>query len=219
LFGNSASQDEQLFAYGLKVRGNTGGYALRQSGLTSLNVCLFAENQLQHELLHFDDQAYAAITNCTFANDLIGSAYVILATGGADLTNMVIDEPGTLALDFTGGSAGSLTVSNVLSNDITTLPADPNTISSDPMFFDLAHGDYRLRVIKLGNTILASPAVDFAAAVTGDDRDVGDRPFDQDTPAPNRSPGAVRDLGAYEMQNIAGRIFADGFGDPVSLVF
>ena len=214
----------QLFADRLMLRGNSGGYALRNTGgavTIPLNVhlsnCLFADNQLTHELIFGDSGAGLSMDNCTLANDGIGSVDVIHNENAVTITNSIIDEPGTATLHYLG-DAGSLQVSDVLSNDITTLPIDPSIIVGDPLFVDMAHGDYRLKATKLGATIIASPAIDFAPPVAGDDRDIAGNPHDQDVGAVVDRFGA-RDLGAYEMQPITDRIFADSFGDPVSIVY
>lgn len=200
----------------MMLRGNVGGYGIRQHGdsaSVTLTNCLFAENQLSHELIFGDANAPVSITNCTFANDLIDAADVINNDTSISLSDSIIDEAGTQTLHFTGDS-GNLHVANVLSNDITTLPSDPSIIQGDPMFVDMAHGDYRLTATNVAH----SPAIDFAPAVSGDDRDIAGNPHDQDVPSIANLFG-VRDLGAYEMQPIDDRIFADGFGDPISLVY
>ena len=116
------------------------------------------------------------------------------------------------------GDPGNLHVAYVLSNDITTLPRAPGINVGDPLFIDMAHGNYRLLAKKLGNTITASPAIDFAGLLSPDDRDIAGRPHDQDVDQVVDRFG-VRDLGAFEMQPISNRIFADSFGDPISIVY
>ena len=49
------------------------------------------------------------------------------------------------------------------------LPTSPSIVQADPLFFDIVHSDYRLRVQTDGVTLVASPAVDFAPATTGND--------------------------------------------------
>lgn len=213
----------QLFADRLMLRGNSGGYVLRNTGGSNIPVnvrlsnCLFADNQLTHELIFGDSGAGLSMDNCTLANDGIGSVDVILNENAVTITNSIIDEASHGTLHYLG-DAGNRHVSYVMSNDITTLPADPSIIADDPLFIDMAHGDYRLKATKLGNTITASPAIDFAAPVAGDDRDIAGNPHDQDIGAIVDRFG-VRDLGAYEMQPITDRIFADSFGDPISIVY
>jgi len=202
------------------LRGNTGGYGIRQHGdgaSVTLTNCLFAENQLSHELLFGDANAPVSIENCTFANDLIGAVDVINNDIAISLSTSIIDEAGTQTLHFTGDS-GRLHVVNVLTNDNTLTPLGTGVVVGNPLFVDMAHGNYHLVATQLGNTIVASPAIDFAPPVAGDDRDIAGNPHDQDVAAIADRFG-VRDLGAYEMQPISDRIFADGFGDPISLVY
>jgi hypothetical protein len=195
----------------LMLRGNSGGYALRMyAGNVDLRNCLFAENQLQHELILVASAQFFA-QNCTFANDLIGATHTINDDHNVQFSNSIIDEPGTKSLLYTGPGAG-IHVTDLLTNDTTDLPSDPSIIQGDPMFIDMAHGDYRLTA----TTIAHSPAIDFSAAVGGDD--IAGNPRDKDVPSIANRFGAG-DLGAYEMQPISDRIFADGYGDPVSLVY
>lgn len=208
IFGDIGSH---TVGYRLMLRGNSGGYALRMyAGNVDLRNCLFAENQMRHELILVASAQFFA-QNCTFANDLIGATHTINDDQNVQFVNSIIDEPGTKTLLFTGSLAGT-NIFNLLTNDITDLPSDPSIIQGDPMFIDMAHGDYRLTATTLAH----SPAIDFSGAVGGND--IAGNPRDQDVPAiANRfGPG---DLGAYEMQPISDRIFADGFGDPVSLVY
>ena len=123
------------------------------------------------------------------------------------LSASIIDQPGNLTLAYSG-SASQLSVSNVLSADITTLPADPGIISGDPSFVNAANGDFHLCADSL--------ATDFAEPVVGDDRDLENQPRDQDLPGvPNLF--GVRDLGAYELPagatgcGAADAIFRNGF--------
>lgn len=213
----------QLFADRLMLRGNSGGYVLRNTGGSNipLNVrlsnCLFADNQLTHELIFGDSGAGLSMDNCTLANDGIGSVDVIHNETAVTITNSIIDEASHGTLHYLG-DAGSLQVSDVMSNDTASLPSDPSIIVGDPLFVDMAHGDYRLKATKLGATIFASPAIDFAPPVAGNDRDIAGNLHDQDV-GPIADRFGVRDLGAYEMQPITDRIFADAFGDPISIVY
>jgi hypothetical protein len=211
----------QLFADRLMLRGNSGGYALRNTGGSNipLNVilsnCLFADNQLTHELIFGDSGAGLSIDSCTLANDGIGSVDVIHNEYAVTIASSIIDEPGTSTLHYLG-DPGNLHVSYVMSNDTSTLPNVPGVVQDNPFFVDVAHGDYRLQAKKVGNTIFASPAIDFAPAEGG--TDLGGRQRDKDIGAIVDEFG-VRDLGAFEMQPISDRIFADGFGDAISLVY
>ena len=65
--------------------------------------------------------------------------------------------------------------------------------------------------------VTASPAIDFAPTISSEGNDLDNNPRDQDVPLVANRFGAS-DVGAYEMQPIADRIFADAFGDATSLV-
>ncbi len=101
---------------------------------------------------------------------------------------------------------------------MTSIWAVNPVIYGDPMFVDMAHGNYHLRATQLRGAITYSRAIDFAPLVPGVDYDLGGRFRDQDIAAISDVYG-YRDLGAYEMQPITDRVFADGLGDPVTLVY
>ena len=209
-----------LEANRLMLRGNSGGYAVHGTGNTQianfiLSNCLIAENQLTHELA-LAENALLSINNCTLANDGIGATHVIRSDSTMVLKNSIIDEPGTLALDHSG-AASDLTVAYVLSNDISTFPpVNPLYISGDPLF--VGNGDYHLQAYVQNGLVTASHAIDYAPLVPGNDFDLDGRPRDQNVGQVQDVYG-YRDLGAYEMQPIVDRIFADAFGDPTSLVY
>lgn len=197
-------------AYRVDMRGNRGGDGVRASGefsVLALEDCLLADNALTRQLIRMEGASYATIDGCTFARNALGSTDVMHIENSLQLRETIIDQPGNLTLAYSGG-AGGLDAGNVLASDITTLPADASIISGDPSFIDAANGDFHLRQYSL--------AVDFAPAVTGDDRDLENQPRDQDLGGvPNLF--GVRDLGAYERQigandcGAADTIFCNGF--------
>jgi len=78
---------------------------------------------------------------------------------------------------------------------------------TDPLFIDATNAsvgerDYHLRAYVQNGSVVASPAIDFAPPVAGDDRDLDDKPYDQDVPLVSDYQG----------------VFGDAFGDPLSLV-
>jgi hypothetical protein len=98
----------------------------------------------------------------------------------------------------------AIVASYILSNDVSTLPADPTIIEGEPQFLDAAGGDYHLLSASLG--------VDFAPTAGGIDLD--GLPRDVDLPVPDLF--GPRDLGAYEHQASLGcgagdTIFCNGF--------
>jgi predicted outer membrane repeat protein len=180
--------DGQFDGDRIDMRGNHGGYAVRATeSVATLGGCLLADNAVTQQLVRTED-AYVSISNCTLTHNLINSTDVIHAENYLRLFNSIIDQPGNLALAYSGSD---LLVSHMLSSDLDSLPSDPTIVTGDPSFVDAANGDYHLR--------LASPALDFAPPIAGDDRDLDGQPRDQDIAGvPNEF--GVRDLGAYERQ-------------------
>lgn len=188
------------------MQDNRGGYAIRSSGqLVEASDCLLTDNNVTRQLLN-STSGILDFNNCTFANNAILSTDTIHAEGPLTLADSIIDQPGNLALAYSGNAA-DLHVEYVLSSDLSTLPAVEGVLAGRPTFVDAAHRDYRLQVTSLG--------IDYAPAIAGDDRDLDNRPHDQDLPQVSNSWG-VRDLGAYERQHacsVADTIFCDSF-DP-----
>ncbi len=106
----------------------------------------------------------------------------------------------------------------MLSNDITTLPGSITIIAGDPLFADSRNGNYRLQAFVQNGHVTHSLAIDFSATVIADLIDLDGNNFGQDVPTVPNIFGP-HDLGAYEMRPIPGRIFADGFGDAISIVY
>ncbi len=174
-----------------------------------LQDCLLVDNELTRQLLRAEGDSFTNIESCTFAQNTINSTDVMHVENYLYLHESIIAQPDNLTLAYSGSSDGP-DVANVLSSDITTLPADPSIISGDPSFIDAANGDFHLLPYSL--------ATDFAPPVTGDDRDLDNQPRDQDLAGvPNLF--GVRNLGAYERQigtgdcGAADTIFCNGF-DP-----
>jgi hypothetical protein len=199
-----------LKATRFSMRNNNVAHVIRLVGdQTSGDLfdCVIAENQSAQELIYASGNASPlTIGACTLANDLIGASRVIHTESDLTLTNDIIDETGTLALDYSGNPA-NLLVNYVLSNDITTLPGSgTGIIVGEPAFVDLAGGDYHLKPTSLG--------VDFAPTLGGTDLDRNTR--DVDLPAAGNVFGS-QDLGAYELQNgfrecgAKDSVFCDGF--------
>jgi hypothetical protein len=201
----------ELNANRFEMRGNRGGYAFRASSdsyvTIGISTCLLAENEVTRRLISTEGIPYLTLEDCTLARNLIGSTDVLHAQAGLVLSRSIIDQPGNLTLAYSG-PADELHVSYVLSSDITSLPSDPSIVAGAPLFVDNANGDYHQR--------LASPGIDFAPPVVGDDRDLDGQPRDQNMAGVPDLFG-VRDLGAYERQrgllDCGGgdTIFCDGF--------
>jgi hypothetical protein len=190
----------------LEMRANQGGRVLRGvEGHVDVGNCLIAENSVTDSVLYETGNSLI-VDNCTIANNAIGGGSVIYAAAGLSLADSIIDEPGVPTLDDAGHPNGT-DIAYDLSTEISTLAGGLAIVAGYPAFVDEANGNYRLQT--------ASPGVDFAPPVSGDDRDLDGLPHDRDLPGVPNGYGD-RDLGAYERQFVcaADTIFCDGFEDP-----
>lgn len=219
-----SSDNSILVINGVSLRGNQGiyGFNANDSYNLVLQTTLIADNEVSEQLVIASGGPTVDVADTTIAHDLIDATHAIKIGSSVKLTmrDDIVDEAGTLTLDQPGSLSGNsnLDISDTLTNDTTTLPSAASVIEGDPLFVSVAQGNYHLQAFVQNGVVKASPAIDFAAPVTGDDRDLDGRPYDQDVPSVADRFG-TRDLGAYEMQPITDRIFADGFGDPTSLVY
>jgi hypothetical protein len=94
-------------------------------------------------------------------------------------------------------------------SEVASLGGGPGAIVAVPRFVDPARGDYRLRA--------ASPAIDYAAPIVGDDRDAYGLPRDQRIEGVPRAPGQVRDLGAFERPEMQPLVLNADFAGDLNL--
>jgi hypothetical protein len=212
----------------ISIRNNSAAHAITGNGngddaQINLFEALIADNNFSQELVILED-ASGSFYNCTLANNFSAASHVFsLNSSFLNLHDVIISQAGQLALVQTGGS--DLLVDNVLSNDITTLPASATTINEDPMFVDAANGNYHLSAFLQNGGLSASRAIDFAATINSSQTEFDDYPFDLDGNACGQDVPLVpdfhgtRDLGAYEARPVPDRIFGDAFGDRLSIVF
>jgi predicted outer membrane repeat protein len=149
-----------------------------------LTDCLIADNQIGRRLIQADRDA--AIAGCTVAGNTVGATSLFALSGPLDIRHTILWQPGKGALAQGHGAIGG---GYVLGNDVSELGLGGTAISTDPRFIDSAAGDYRLQA--------ASPAVDYAPAVAGNDIDLDALQRDRDIPVHVDKFG-TRDLGAYE---------------------
>jgi hypothetical protein len=198
----------------LAMRGNTGAHVLRVAdGLISplgLDTCLIAGNTVSAELITLGN-ASAFVNQCTFANNNIGAPAVLLVASDFSLTNSIFVQKPLRAVDSTVANP-NLTLDYILAieTDI-SLSGGQHILYGNPSFVDPANGDFHLGANSL--------AIDKAPPGTADDRDLDNRPRDQDiSNIPNVD--GPRDLGAYERQSpfdgcgAADTIFCNGFDAP-----
>ncbi len=218
--GNNS--DIELYQATMRSNSAMHGFNAAASNQLTLQTCLMADNTFAQQAILATGGTPVVINSCTLVNDIIDATHVIKIDSTSTLTMLddIVDEAGTLTLDQPGSLSGNsnLNVSYVLSNDATTFPSSSNIVQGDPLFVNVASANYHLQAYVQNGVVTASPAIDFALPITGDDRDLDGLPFDQDVPQVANRFG-VRDLGAYEMQPIVDRIFTDGFGDPISIVY
>lgn len=188
------------------IHGNTGGRMIRINGdmFIDVNDSLIVGNQASLDLatavglrLSFSDS--------TIAGNLIGSPNVLSAAATVRLLRSIVWQPGKTTLS---SSAGDVDVLDVIASEIASIGGGPEAVMAAPRFVDPTRGDYSLRA--------ASPAVDFAAAIVGDDRDLRDLPRDQDLPIKINGEGP-RDIGAYERQSLLPLVLNQDFNVDLNL--
>ncbi len=220
---------------GAQIVNLLNGFANETGSIDYMQNCLIVDNQSAHEIIH-SDQHFGSFTldNCTIANNTIDNGYVIFAQTGLNLSNDLFAQPNNSTLDYQQGDtslnddcatyAFCLFSQYIIATETASLLGpDFSLQSGTPLFVDATNGDiskrdYHLQAFVIDGVVTASPAMDFAPAISGAGNDLDNNPRDQDVPLiPNRF--GMSDLGAYEMQPIGDRIFADAFGDATSLVY
>lgn len=173
------------------IRDNHGAHAIRGfDSLIELDALVFGDNDVSGALLRMEDGAALHMSESTLAGNAIAAPQVISIDGDLELTNTILWQEGKTSLTQ---SAGSRTVSQVIASEVASLGGGAQI--KPPRFVDPERGDYRLRA--------ASPAIDIAPVIAGDDRDADGLPRDRRLPVVPRGDGFVRDLGAYERQAVA----------------
>ena len=180
----------------LAMRRNQGAHVIRVAdgldGVGTLDTCLLADNVVSGELVTFGS-ASASVTQCTFANNTIGGTSVFYAETGFTMTNSIVAQDSLQTLHY-NGSTGGVVLDYVMSKETGSLSAGTHIINADPLFSDVANGDYHLSD--------TSPAIDVAPLSTAGAVDLDSLPRDKDLPSvPNLA--GPRDLGAYERQALS----------------
>ncbi|MEO7916660.1 MAG: hypothetical protein ABIR16_03370, partial [Dokdonella sp.] len=179
-----------LSLYRMEVANNQGSELIRLE-FVDLYHSLFFGNVSTLRLIESNRLNMAG---ATFAGNMIGGAQVlgINTNGFTSIDDTIIWQPGKLALHNDGSAPHVL---DVLSNDISTLTGSGSArlAVAEPRFVDPAHSDFSLTA--------ASPAVDFAPAMAGDDPDLIGHNRDVDLALVDNNYGP-RDLGALERQTV-----------------
>ena len=216
----------------IDVRGNTGGYVLRELGNNTesgddgfptdvhLINCLIADNDVSAELILASGSGPSRLNleNCTLTHDTIGASRVVAANDRLLFSDNIVDEGSQIdALAFSG-NASNLSVEYNIAANVTGFPPGSKYEQGRPTYVDVAHGDYRQFYGVLGGLLTKSIGIDYAPAVARNAFDIRGQPRDQPIDAPFFGP---RDVGAYEMQgvDITDRIFIATFGDSILFVY
>lgn len=138
-----------------------------------------------------------ANSTIAFNSAASGSGGLHLETG-AELHSTIVADNGALDLDAATGAAVAGTANLVVHS---ALPLPPDTLALDPRLQPLADNGGRTRTHALGADSPALDAGDNPMQFNGDQRGM-------DYP---RTVGAGTDIGAFERQADAERIFVDGF--------
>lgn len=196
-----------------RVSDNDAAYLLHTSGaaLVQMRESLIFKNTTAQELMSIDTGSLG-ISQCTIADNTVGGTHVITTQNAVfELLSSIVASDVSVLVQ----SGGSQLVHDVVATNIDGLPTADDVVTGDPLFVDAANADYRLRVASDGHSFIASPAVDFSSRET-DSVDIEGRSRPADVAGITNRFGAF-DLGAYEMQPIADRIFANGYGDAFLL--
>lgn len=158
------------------------------TGNTTTSHLFYSEMDESVAQFHFDDT--------TIAGNSIGADTLLrirsFDVNPSRLRRSIVWQPGKTILQNGGSPLEYL--SNIVSERGSLAGAGSDVILRDPRFVDPAHGDYSLRA--------ASPAVDAAAAVANDARDLHSRPRDRVLGATVAAVFGPRDIGALERQSL-----------------
>jgi len=168
-----------------------------------LRNSLIADNVLEQELIRAQDEPQVAIDDSTIVGNVIGTAHVLAVSDELYLRRSILWQPGRTSLSCTR------VIETSIASEVASLGGGPAAFVATPRFVDPARSDYRLRA--------ASPAIDWAAPITGDDRDVHGLPRDQRIEGVPRAPGQVRDLGAFERPEMQPLVLNADFAGDLNL--
>jgi hypothetical protein len=188
-----------LYADRIRIVDNHGAHAIRVVGggadeselaRLRLNNCLIAGNVASSDLALGDSLTDLSLNNCTIANNQIGTGIVARAGGRYTLNDSIIAQGSSTSLAYSGIPA-NLHLDYVMALETASMAQGTHLMQADPSFVNAGLGDFRLLPTSL--------AIDRAPPIVGDDRDLDNRPHDQDMGSIPNGDG-VRDLGAYERQ-------------------
>lgn len=197
---------------GVLISGNRGGRLFDMEGGEDrvhllLRNSLIVGNTLSQELLRAQDESEVSLIDSTIAGNNIGAAHVLAVSDELVVQRSIIWQPGKVS-----HAGPTPSIEWTIASEAESLGGGPGAIVADPRFVDAARNDYRLRA--------ASPAIDYAPPVIGDDRDVHGLPRDQDMPVvPSPVLERVRDVGAFERQSLQPFVLNGDFVADTNLWF
>jgi predicted outer membrane repeat protein len=181
---------------------------------------LVAGNDLQGEIIwsfySLGGGGDVRILDSSLAGNSIGAPDLITADRSAvHIERSILWQPGHATLNTLQGESGDPDVSRVIASEVASLGDGSGiAIVADPRFIDPDNSDYRLRDYR---PRAASPAIDFAPPVDGDDVDALGLPRDQRIAAVPRPDGMVRDIGAFERQTLLPLVLNGDFAGDTNL--
>ncbi|HRQ65545.1 MAG TPA: hypothetical protein PKZ76_11915, partial [Xanthomonadaceae bacterium] len=199
---------------GVVIAGNVGGRLVDSEGTATTyqevdirNTAIYNNTLSQQLIRAFDGVLGVTITDSTIAHNSIGAGHVLSVNGNFRLERSLIWQPGKTSLVH---SNGSKSVQWTLASEALSL-GEPNALQiAGPRFIDPANGDFRLRA--------ASPAVDHAPELPGDDRDGHNLPRDRRLQGVQRPhEDLVRDVGAFERQTLQPLVQNRNFDSDLNL--
>ncbi len=192
------------------IEGNQAGRLIDSDGRIDVRDSLIRGNALQHEIIRTD---YLDLFDSTIADNTFSGAEPTIVSSDRDhvsLYRSIIWQPGHAVLNSTVLDMPAIHF--MIANDPINIAGEPHAIVAEPRFVDPARGDYRLRA--------ASPAIDFAPPIVGDDRDALGLPRDQRIGAvPRADPSESRDVGAFERQGLQPLVLNGDFISDTNLWF
>jgi predicted outer membrane repeat protein len=190
------------------IEDNEAGRVVDSGEQLEVGDSLIEGNTLQHGIVRTED---LSLHDSTLAGNSVGAVNLIEADrSNAIISRSILWQPGHVTL---AGSGGAPDVFRVIASEVASLGDGTGIqIVAEPRFVDPGRGDYRLRA--------ASPAIDFAPPVDGDDFDVLGLPRDQRIDAvPRFDPSESRDIGAFERQDLQPLVLNGEFAGDTNLWF
>lgn len=200
--------DGRLNAIRFRMHHNVAAHLIRsvdddEGNTTDLSRCLFTDNELASSaILHTPDSGgTVAIDECTFARNSIASgAAVEVNHVDTAITRSIFDQPGVPVLS--SPNLDHVTATEVMAQDLSTLPPSTRDLTATPSFVAPDQGDYHLRP--------DSPGIDYADSDHVVDLDGNTRKVNLAA----ENVFGIQDLGALETQlgcSVSDSLFCNGF--------